>query len=50
MDRVALQKAFEGGAAAVRTELIRDDGSIFDEHFTRASYRLRSGGLFRFRP
>lgn len=47
---MAVQNAFEGGATGVRTELILDDGSIFDEHFTRDSYHFRSGGLFRFRP
>jgi hypothetical protein len=47
---MAVQNAFEGGARAVNTELILNDGSIYSEHFTSADYRFRSKGLFRFRP
>jgi osmotically-inducible protein OsmY len=47
---MAVQNAFEGGARTVNTELILNDGSIYNEHFTGADYRFRSKGLFRFRP
>ena len=47
---MAVQNAFEGGAAAVRAELVLDDGSTFDQRFATDDYRFRSGGLFRFRP